>query len=172
MAQAQENFERAAALNPNSAHVDTWYALFLSSQGRLDASLARFQKASELDPLWFINLLLYAWELPFARRFEKALEINDRAAALRSDVFIVQHSERARVLLALRRRDEAVVEARFIRAHPEISPRWHSDGVTVWVFEAGGAGPGGGGLCRGIVCALAAGFLPPGLRAHGARSLR
>jgi tetratricopeptide (TPR) repeat protein len=115
-----------------------WRALFLSSQGRLDASLASFQTASELDPLWFINLMLYSWELAFTCRAARALEVNERAGALRPDVFIPQQGERARILLALGRAAEAADVARFIRKNCDLNPRWHADGVAVWVLRRAG----------------------------------
>jgi tetratricopeptide (TPR) repeat protein len=96
------------------------------------------ETASVLDPLWFICLQIYNWELPFARRFEKALEINDRAAALRSDPFIPLRGERARILLALGRRDDAVEVARFILRNLNLEPRWHADVVAVWVLQQAG----------------------------------
>jgi serine/threonine protein kinase/TolB-like protein/tetratricopeptide (TPR) repeat protein len=138
LAAAQHHFEQAAALNPNSAHTQMWYALFQSTQGKLDAALARLEQASESDPLWFPNLQIYNWELAFARRFERALEINERAKALRADVFVPLWGERARILLARGRTDEAVEAAQYIRQNSGVTPRWHADGVAIWVLRRAG----------------------------------
>jgi serine/threonine protein kinase/TolB-like protein/Tfp pilus assembly protein PilF len=137
LAEAQRHFEHAASLSPNSAHLHMWYALLQSTQGKLDEALARLGEVSQSEPLWFINLQIHTWELGLARRFDRALEINDRAGALRSD-FIPQRGERARILLALGRTPEAVVAARTVLANPEAWPRWHADGVAIWVLRMAG----------------------------------
>src|SRR5205814_9024649 len=109
-------------------------ALCQAAQGRLDSALGRLEQASELEPLWFINLQIYSWELSLAHRFEHALEINERAARVRGDPFIPQRGQRALILLALGRKEEAVKAARFVRSHPEITPRWHADCQAMWVL--------------------------------------
>ena len=46
---AREDFVRAIELDPNLAETHHWYALFLSSQGELDAALNQVEMAYELD---------------------------------------------------------------------------------------------------------------------------
>ena len=135
---SDRHFQQALTLNPNSALVHCWYALLLSAQGRSDTSLRHYQKAAELDPLWFINLQMLGGSLAFAQRFDQSLGIIERAAALRTDVFIPNMAERAEVLLALGRKEEAFAAARHVLKHPDASPRWHSDALAIRVLWKGG----------------------------------
>jgi TolB-like protein/Tfp pilus assembly protein PilF len=48
---AQENFQRALALNPGYATAHHWYAVVLSRLGKLDLAQFEISKAHELDPL-------------------------------------------------------------------------------------------------------------------------
>ena len=48
---AEQEFQRALALNPNDATVHHRYSRYLSSLGRIDDALAEIKKAGELDPL-------------------------------------------------------------------------------------------------------------------------
>jgi serine/threonine protein kinase/Tfp pilus assembly protein PilF len=49
--EAEREFQRALALNPNDATVHHRYSRYLSSLGRLDDALKEIRKAGELDPL-------------------------------------------------------------------------------------------------------------------------
>ncbi len=49
--EAEENFRRAVAANPNYAVGHHWYGDFLAGRGRLDESLAQMERAHQLDPL-------------------------------------------------------------------------------------------------------------------------
>ena len=72
---AEIEFKRALELNPNHASSYHWYAKFLSQEGRLEESIRKFKRASELDPL---SLTVKAdSSLPYfaARDFEQALSI-------------------------------------------------------------------------------------------------
>ncbi|HVT73883.1 MAG TPA: TIR domain-containing protein [Lacunisphaera sp.] len=135
---ADKYFQQALALSPNSALVHCWYALLLAGEGRLDDALVHYQKTAELDPLWFINLKMYAEALEFARRYDEALSVTDRAAALRTDVFLPNLGTRASNLLALGRKDEALEAARHILARPDEHPRWIADATALHVLWAGG----------------------------------
>ncbi len=50
-ADAEREFQRALALNPNDATVHHRYSRYLSSLGRIDDALSEIRKAQELDPL-------------------------------------------------------------------------------------------------------------------------
>ncbi len=138
LAEADRHFQQALELSPNSALVHCWYALVLGTQGRLDVSLLHYQKAAEVDPLWFINLQMFGGSLAFAQRFDQSLGIIERAAALRTEIFLPNSSERARDLLALGRKEEAFGAARDILRHPDDRPRWHSDAMALRVLWEGG----------------------------------
>jgi serine/threonine protein kinase/tetratricopeptide (TPR) repeat protein len=50
-AEAETNFRRAIAADPNYATGHHWYGDFLAGRGRLDESLAQMSQAHQLDPL-------------------------------------------------------------------------------------------------------------------------
>ena len=135
---SDRHFQQALTLSPNSALVHSWYATLLSAQGRLDASLQHYQMAAELDPLWFINLHMLGSELALAQRFDQSLGIIERAAALRTEIFLHNTAGRACALLALGRKEDAFEAARYILRHPDVRPRWNSDAVAIRVLWEGG----------------------------------
>ncbi len=49
-ADAEREFRRALALNPNSARAHHWYATFLFAQGRYPEALSQIELAQQLDP--------------------------------------------------------------------------------------------------------------------------
>jgi TolB-like protein/Tfp pilus assembly protein PilF len=132
---AVREFERALALNPNSAVTVTWSSVMETLIGRLDAALGSYAKAAALDPLWFINLHLYAESLFFASRYDEALKIAERAAALRSDNFIPNLGLRAQILFALGRRAEGVAMARTVRTQLHRDTRWIADAHAIYVLR-------------------------------------
>jgi TolB-like protein/DNA-binding winged helix-turn-helix (wHTH) protein/tetratricopeptide (TPR) repeat protein len=54
-AAAEREFKRAIELNPSSADAHDWFALYLSSQGRLAESEAETELAERLDPSDYLN---------------------------------------------------------------------------------------------------------------------
>jgi len=138
MEESERQFQSALALAPNSALTRDWHGLLEASRGRLDGGLAEFEKAAEIDPLWFINLQMMAWLLRRSQRWEQALQMNERAAALRTDVFVINVSAQADALMALGRRDDAVAAARLVERNLDKRPRWNSDSVAIWVLVRAG----------------------------------
>ncbi len=136
--EAEQQFKKALALAPNSALTRDWHGLVEASRGRLDAGLAEYERAAEIDPLWYINLQMISWLLRRSRRWDEALAMNDRAAALRSDVYVINVSARADALMALGRRDEAVAAARVVERNPGQRPRWNSDSIAIRVLIQAG----------------------------------
>jgi TolB-like protein/Flp pilus assembly protein TadD len=134
-AAAGRAFERALAVNPNSATTVTWSSVMQSFSGRLDDALGSYAKAATLDPLWFINLHLYAEALFYAARYEEALRIAERAAALRSDTFIPNLGLRAQILFALGRRADALAMARSVRTQLHLDTRWTADAHAIFVLR-------------------------------------
>ncbi len=134
-----EHFARAFAANPNYATGYQFYAWTLAGRGELDRALAEYARAIALDPLSFINLDRYGAMLALARRWAEALEINERAAALRPDLFVGNLSQRAPLLVALGRRDEAVAAARQVRELGRDQPfRRTSDADAIHALRAAG----------------------------------
>jgi TolB-like protein/Tfp pilus assembly protein PilF len=136
--QAGPAFQQALALNPNSALANCWYAILLAIQGKLDVSTAAYRKAAELDPLWFINMHLYGGNLGFTGRDEEALKILERAAALRTEMWVPNRADQATLLLRLGRRAEAVQAARQVLHNLDERPRWTGDAAAVWVLRQAG----------------------------------
>ena len=60
-AEAEKEFKRAIALNPNYATAYHWYSITLLYLGRKDESLAMIQRAREIDPLSSIIASVFAW---------------------------------------------------------------------------------------------------------------
>jgi tetratricopeptide (TPR) repeat protein len=112
--------------------------LIYSTTGRLGLAIAEHEKADSLDPLNDQNILNLVQVLWWAGRLNLALAAVERSIALRPDAFIPQHGLRAQILLALGRKTEAVAEARFVRDHPDLSPRLQSDSVCVRVLLQAG----------------------------------
>lgn len=69
---AEEACKRAMALEPNSPISHQMYALFLTTRGRHDESIATIEKAIDLEPASYYNQRFYANSLYLARRYEAA----------------------------------------------------------------------------------------------------
>ncbi len=137
-AEAERRLLQTIALNSNSAPARKVLGLLYSSTGRLGLAIAEHEKADSLDPLNDQNILNLVQVLWWAGRLNHALTAVERSIALRADPFVMKQGLRAQILLALGRTTEAVVEARFVRDHPELSPRLQSDPIAVRVLlEAG-----------------------------------
>lgn len=136
---AERALLRALTANPSYATAYQYYAWTLCAQGRLDRALAIYARSIECDPLSFISIDRYAAMLVLARRWDDALAMNERAATLRADVFVGNLSQRAPILLALDRREEAIAAARMTRAIPHHVPfRRTSDADALFVLQQTG----------------------------------
>ncbi len=72
--EAEQEFQHALALNPNSSNTHYFYAMeFLVSQKRLDQALQELRTAMSLDPLSPILNTNYASVLTMAHRYEDSL---------------------------------------------------------------------------------------------------
>lgn len=137
--EALAHFPDAFVANPNYATGYQFYAWTLAGLGRLEEALEEYSRAIALDPLNFINLDRHAAMLVLAGRYAEALESNERAAALRPDVFVGNLSQRAPILLALGRMDDAIAAARTIRRHGRAEAfRRNSDSDAIFVLRQTG----------------------------------
>jgi adenylate cyclase len=80
--EAEREYQRALALNPNSPDVHSGYAAYLAMKGKPDESVSEAKRALELDPLRVdlsdrLGLLLL-----HARRYDKAIEQGRRSLEL------------------------------------------------------------------------------------------
>ncbi|MEW6730361.1 MAG: protein kinase [Acidobacteriota bacterium] len=71
---AELGYQRAIQLNPNYATAHSWYGHYLIAMGRLDAAIARTEKAQELDPLSLILSVGVGWAYFLARRYDQAIQ--------------------------------------------------------------------------------------------------
>jgi tetratricopeptide (TPR) repeat protein len=72
-AEAEREFRRALALNPNYATAHKWYAESLTYVGRFDEALIEIQKAQELDPLSLIGNVTAGQILILAQKYDQAV---------------------------------------------------------------------------------------------------
>lgn len=79
---ADEQFERALALDPDYAHAHHWRAHLLVARGRFGDALAAGRRALALQPLDVIINVHLAWHHWIAREPEAAIEQADRTAYL------------------------------------------------------------------------------------------
>jgi adenylate cyclase len=71
---ANEGFNRALELNPNSAVTHEWYSIiYLSPMGRHEEAIAHGKRAKELDPLTAYIRSDLAWAYNQARRYDEAI---------------------------------------------------------------------------------------------------
>src|ERR1017187_41421 len=72
--EAEREFKRAIALDPNYSTAHHWYAIDLAALGRMDEAVAEVQRARQTDPLSAIINTDMADMLFFARRYDEALQ--------------------------------------------------------------------------------------------------
>ena len=73
--QAEQEFQRALALNPHTATTHVWYSAFLTNVGRFDEALREAQRAQELDPLSPVANTNLGITLYRARRYDQAITV-------------------------------------------------------------------------------------------------
>ena len=80
---AEDELERAVALDPHSAAAHQWYALFLMMRGRAAEARRQLERAADIDPLSVIVATMRGFERDLARDFagsereyRKALELD------------------------------------------------------------------------------------------------
>ncbi|HEX9801613.1 MAG TPA: protein kinase [Thermoanaerobaculia bacterium] len=103
---AEREFRRALEINPNYAQAHHWLAFDLAEVGRIEEAEREIARALEIDPLSLIIRANAGTIAYFARRFERAVELCERALDLDAS-FAVAHQWRGRALEALGRYDEA-----------------------------------------------------------------
>ncbi len=137
-AEAERQFQIGLSLNPNYPINHSWLYVLRLAQGRLDLGLRAAEKVTELDPLWAINLTSQAEIFFLVGRHAEALQLVERVVALRPDGLMVNLGNRARILAALGRQDEAVATARMIGKDFQKGPRRDADVSAIWVLRQAG----------------------------------
>jgi eukaryotic-like serine/threonine-protein kinase len=110
-ARAQNEFERAIALQPGYATAHHWYGLYLGWMGRMPEATAELARAQELDPLSLIISANVAWTYSLARDYDRAIAQLRRTLELDPN-FWAAHWDLGDCYLALGRSPEAIAELR------------------------------------------------------------
>ncbi|HKQ20105.1 MAG TPA: protein kinase [Candidatus Eisenbacteria bacterium] len=76
------SFRRALALDPKSAAAHHWFADLLSAVGKVDEAIAEAKEARWIDPLNLIVNVGYGLHLFYGRRYEEAIEAQERTLEL------------------------------------------------------------------------------------------
>ena len=71
---AEAAFRRAIELHPDYATAHHWYAFYLQTVGDIDGSLARIERASEIDPLSPVINSERSHFYSYARQYDRALQ--------------------------------------------------------------------------------------------------
>jgi serine/threonine protein kinase/tetratricopeptide (TPR) repeat protein len=121
--EAEQEFQRALTLNPNSANAHYFYAMeFLVPQKRLEQALSELHTAMSLDPLSPILNTNYASVLTMAHRYDESLAQFQKA--LQADPgFKPAHYKLSLLYAAMGRFGEAVSELqKFVPTAGSFSP--------------------------------------------------
>jgi len=138
--EADAEFQQAFAINPSYGVAYHWYCHVVAARGRLDLALQQTDRSVALDPYSFIAHFIRVAYATDAQRFAAALADADRAAALRTDVFLPLEAERIRCLVGLGRRDEALAVARRVLRDPELlDTGWWCAGDAIYALRQCGA---------------------------------
>jgi serine/threonine-protein kinase len=76
---AEEEFQKALALNPGYGTAHQWYGAHLVAVGRLDEGLRELKQARDLDPLSLIFNADVGRALYYMRRYDEAIEESKKA---------------------------------------------------------------------------------------------
>jgi tetratricopeptide (TPR) repeat protein len=112
---AEARFQRAIALNPNSANAHQWRAHNLLWQGRFSEARHAIRKALDLDSLSLVILSNQAVFAYLMHDFDEALRLYDRTLAV-DPGFISAANERGMTLSQLGRMPEAIASFERARA--------------------------------------------------------
>jgi eukaryotic-like serine/threonine-protein kinase len=87
---AEEEYQRAIALNANYPVTPLWHTNLLVTQGRFEEALAESRRAQELDPLSLIFSLVQSWVHYYARRYDEAIAQIKKSMEM-DPTFVVSH---------------------------------------------------------------------------------
>jgi TolB-like protein/Tfp pilus assembly protein PilF len=80
--QAEQEFQRAIAINPSYATAHQWYSQYLRAMGRLPESLQEAKRAQQLDPLSLSVSNSLAARYRDLRQYDQAIAVNQRTLEL------------------------------------------------------------------------------------------
>lgn len=103
---AEEEFQRAIALDPGYSMAHQWYGNLLTVAGRFDEAEREMRTAQETDPLSLIAQAALAWSFYYGGKYEAALEQSRKTLTVDS-TFQLAHMWGGWALEALGRTDES-----------------------------------------------------------------
>ncbi len=137
-AEAEEQFARAFALNPNYAVAHHWHSILAFSRGQIERAVEDLRRSLRLDPLSPMPMWTLAGDLNFAQQAAEALQLSERSLQLRPD-FSPVLAEKAISCWILRRPEEAIATAREIVRNFDTSPvRWWCDSDAIHLLRQAG----------------------------------
>jgi TolB-like protein/DNA-binding winged helix-turn-helix (wHTH) protein/Tfp pilus assembly protein PilF len=113
-AQAEQEFKRAIALDPNYATAHHWYGEFLAYMGRSAEAIREIKRAQELDPLSLIIATDVAKVYALSRRYEEAIVQFKRALEM-DPQFAEAHAVLGLTYTFTGQHDAAIAELRAIK---------------------------------------------------------
>jgi tetratricopeptide (TPR) repeat protein len=105
--QAEHEFRRGLALNPEYAQGHDWYGDFLNAMGRFPEAFQQIERARDIEPLSVLIHRDVAWQLFFQRRYDDAVR-QLRETLTMDPSFGAAHSLLGRVLAEQGQYEEAL----------------------------------------------------------------
>jgi len=107
--EAEQEFQRAIALNPNYPLAHTWYALNLAVMGRLKEALDHAQRAQEMDPVSLIVNTELGRVFYLSRQYNRAVDVYRKVVVL-DPQFARAHTRLGMTYAAMRAFSDAIDE--------------------------------------------------------------
>ena len=162
-AAAEREFQRAIALNPNSAYAHHWYALLLSYLARRIEAIEHIQRAERLDPLAPQIANDHSWVLYLAREYDRAGEQAQKVLSYEPG-FANAHRGLGLALIAGGRCEEGIVRLR--RSFELFGGEASSDLKLAWGYARCGRADEARLLLSQALEAKGPGYLEPNTVAH------
>lgn len=132
---AERQFRRSIALNPNYPLAHTWYALDLAAMGRCPEAVAQIERAHDLDPLSLSINTEVGRVFYWCRNFDRAVD------SLRNALDLDQNFARAHTRLGMTyaaKRDFTSAIREFERARQLSGPDPYLDGLLAYAEGSSG----------------------------------
>jgi DNA-binding winged helix-turn-helix (wHTH) protein/tetratricopeptide (TPR) repeat protein len=154
---AEQEFQRAIALEPNYATAHHWYALNLASMGRLDQALYEIRKAEELDPLSPMIATNVGWVLYLQGHYPEA-ELSFRKVLDMDPSFVRAHTRLGITLLTEKKYKAAIAE---LKASIKLSNDPYAEGVLADALAQSGDQNGARRIIAQLEKESAQHYVPP-----------
>jgi TolB-like protein/DNA-binding winged helix-turn-helix (wHTH) protein/Tfp pilus assembly protein PilF len=108
-AEAEREFQRALALNPNYATAHHWYSVYLTARGRPQEAIVQIKEAQKLDPLSLVINTDIGFEAYYSGRYDEAIQ-QLRTVVAANPNFPLAHLWLGRTYQQKRMYEEAITE--------------------------------------------------------------